>query len=240
MTIAPGRWQADVYDALSAMLASTPSGALATFDWDNTCMTGDIGEAVLEDLDAADQGGRLHAYEDMCVERGKHVAYAWCAFQIAQRSEPDVTRFAERTFKARLADGRMRVRPEIVDLIAAMHAAGWDVWVVSASEERLVKALAPHYGIAPERVIGMRLATANGLLQPHLDGPNTFRQGKVDAIDQRIGRRPTFAAGDAETDLEMLGSAKHRLFLDKRGQADDPTRVAVEAMGALVQSAVAW
>lgn len=240
MSLAPGRWRPEVHAALVDVLDRTEPGALATFDWDNTCMTGDIGEAVLQDLDAADEGGRMATYDRMCIEQGKHAAYAWCAYQVAHRSPEAVTSLAERAFATRLADGRMRIRHEIVDLIATMHQRGWEVWVVSASEERLVRALAPRYGIAPERVIGMRLATEDGLLRPALDGPNTFRQGKVDAIDQRIGRRPTFAAGDAETDLEMLTAARHRLFLDKRGGPDDPVRDAIERIGGLIQSAVTW
>lgn len=240
MTIQPRRWRPEVHESLSALLANTPSGALATFDWDNTCMTGDIGEAVLEDLDARDHGTRMATYERMCEEQGKHAAYAWCAYQLAHRRPEEVSELAARTFETRLADGRMRVRHEIVELIAAMHSRGWEVWVVSASEERLVRALAPHYGIAPERVIGMRLGTVEDLLHPTLDGPNTFRQGKVEAIDQRIGRRPHFSAGDAETDLEMLGAARHRLFLDRRDHPDDPTRRAVEELGALVQPVVGW
>jgi HAD superfamily phosphoserine phosphatase-like hydrolase len=240
VSFAPRRWQPEVHDALASIVRTAPPGALATFDWDNTCMTGDIGEAVLEDLDAADDGERLATYERMCVEQGKHAAYAWCAYQVAPRSPEAARQLADHAFSTRIADGRMRVRPEIVELISAMHAHGWEVWVVSASEERLVRALAPRYGIDPERVIGMRLADDGGVLQPRLDGPNTFRQGKVDAIDQRIGRRPRFAAGDAETDLEMLGAAQHRLFLDKRGDVDDPVRVAVERLGALVQPAASW
>ncbi len=236
MSLSPGRWHPQVHEALAKVLDEAPAGSLATFDWDNTCMTGDIGEAVLEDLG----GDRVATYERMCVEQGKHAAYAWCAYQVANRTPHDVTLLAERAFTTRLADGRMRIRHEIVELIATMHKRDWDVWIVSASEERLVRALAPRYGVPPERVIGMRLATERGLLQPLLDGPNTFRQGKVEAIDQRIGRRPLFAAGDAETDIEMLASASHRLFLDKHGEPEDLVRGQVEQLGALIQSAVTW
>lgn len=215
--IEPGRWTADVYAHLSRLLLGPPG--LACFDWDNTCISGDIGEAVLEQLDADDGGDRSATYDRMCQDVGKREAYAWCAFAVAGRTEEAATAYADRVLQERLKDGRIRRRPEVGDLIAQLHRKGWEVWVVSASEERLVRACAPLYGVPAARVIGMRLAVRDGALAPLLDGPNTYRQGKVDAIDLRIGRRPVFAAGDAETDVEMLSCARHALFLGRRHDA---------------------
>lgn len=239
--LAPDRWDPDVHARLAALLdADHGPDAVATFDWDNTCVTGDIGEAVLEDLDAADGGDRMAEYERQCASLGKHAAYPWCAYQVAGRSAADTAALAERAIAARLKDGRIRLRPEIQALMTALEARGIAVWVVSASEERLVRAFAPVYGIDPSRVIGMRLAEKGGVLQPYLDGPSTYRQGKVDAIDVRIGRRPVFSAGDAETDIEMLDAARHALFLARSADPGDPMRQTAAARGWWVQPAWTW
>ena len=237
----PARWEPDIHARLAALLdADHGPEPVATFDWDNTCVTGDIGEAVLEDLDAADLGDRVAEYERQCATVGKRVAYAWCAYQVAGRSAAEAAELAQRAIATRLADGRMRIRPEIQSLMRSLEARGIAVWIVSASEERLVRAFAPMYGIDPERVIGMRLAEERGVLQPRLDGPNTYRQGKVDAIDLRIGRRPVLAAGDAETDIEMLDAARHGLFLARSENPVDPMRQTAAARGWWIQPAWTW
>lgn len=238
-----GRWDPSVHASLHEMIErhrTGPSAAerpLATLDWDNTMIRGDIGEAVLEWLDQQDQGGRIHTYERLCAEEGKPIGYPWCAYQVAGLTMEGARALARDVADLYLADGRIHLRDEMRDLVAALHEAGWEVWVVSASAEPLVQAFAERYGLPAERVIGMRLAIDEaGTLLPHLDGPNTFRQGKVDAIDQRIGRRPVFAAGDTETDLEMLRCAKHRLLMDR---GDPPIRAIADAEGWWVQP-VTW
>lgn len=223
--LAPGRWDPAIHQALEQMIVDhgqtsakhDPSAPpVATFDWDNTAIRGDIGEAILEVLDARDNGGRVAEYERLCETAGKPVGYPWAAYQIAGLTERGVRDLTLEVIDRYLADGRIRLRPEMRDLIAVLQAHGWDVWVVSASAEPLVRAFAQLYGIPSNRVIGMRLGTdSRGVYQPELVGPNTFRAGKVEAIDAFIGRRPVFATGDTETDIEMLDSARHRLLMDR-------------------------
>jgi phosphoserine phosphatase len=65
-------------------------------------------------------------------------------------------------------------------------------------------------------VLGVDLAVKSGCYQAELAGPMTYRQGKVDAIWERIGRLPDLAVGDTLTDLEMLLSAKDALLIGPR------------------------
>jgi hypothetical protein len=69
------------------------------------------------------------------------------------------------------------------------------------------------YSVPPANVIAMELAIdGNGILLPEYKPgwAKTYRQGKVDAIDQAIkvglGKNwdPLFAAGDSDGDYEML------------------------------------
>lgn len=43
-------WSERNYEALNGMLAGVKPGEIAVFDWDNTCICGDIGEALLRRL----------------------------------------------------------------------------------------------------------------------------------------------------------------------------------------------
>jgi phosphoserine phosphatase len=140
----------------------------------------------------------------------------------------------------------LRVIPEMQDLISTFQANGIDVFVVSASFKPVVEAFgAPGafgYSVPPDNVIAMELATdADGiLLAEYKPGwVKTYRQGKVEAIDQVIkvglGKDwdPLLAAGDSDGDYEMLtGFPGMKLSLIwnrvKRGDIGRLSRQAVE------------
>lgn len=203
----PRRWAPDVHRALTGLL---PDPGVATLDWDNTCIRGDIGEAVLRAL-----GPEPWAlYEALEASQGRAVAYAYCATALAGVTADGLRAHTRQVWDECLADGTITVRPEMVDLVAALQSHGWEVWVVTASAEIVVATVAGFYGIAPERVLGVRLVD-DGVLQPRIDGPLTYRQGKVEVIERHIGKRARLAAGDHETDIDMLQAAEHGLVIDR-------------------------
>lgn len=110
-----------------------------------------------------------------------------------------------------------RVVAEMHDLISTLSAHGLEVWIVSASNIWAVRAFGAYFGVPPSRVLGNRLVEgADGVLTSETSRPVLFRQGKVEAIERYIGRRPVAAFGDAETDLEMLQWASHlSVVIDK-------------------------
>jgi len=227
--LAEGRWDPRIREELETMIWdygvsgnqwAPEAPPIAAFDWDNTAIQGDIGEAILDYLDERDNTRLTHEYERQCQEYGKPVGYPWAAYQVAGLKEHEVRALTLHVIDLWMQRGRIRLRPEIRDLIASMQHHGWHVWVVSASAEPLVRTFGQYYGIPACRTIGMRLQMDEaGRYIGALAGPSTFRQGKVDAIDQRIGRRPLFAAGDTDTDIEMLQCARYALLMD-RGSAE--------------------
>jgi phosphoserine phosphatase len=50
MKLKPGNWSEGNFNALNALLAGVRPGEIAVFDWDNTCIFNDIGEALLRRL----------------------------------------------------------------------------------------------------------------------------------------------------------------------------------------------
>lgn len=197
---------------------------------------------------------RVHrAYDDLCREKGNAVGYPWMTMAYAGWTDAALTAFAERTIARELErpmvadriEGAgepvtvvrgVRLRPEMSALVAALARSGFDVFVVTASPEWLVREFAPRLGLPREHVIGMRATTTATRTTANLDGPPTYRAGKVAAIRTRVppgGRVPVFAAGDALTDLDMMEEASDLALYIDRG---DPTvRARAEARGWAIQ-----
>lgn len=100
----------------------------------------------------------------------------------------------------------------MLELLAYLRENGFKLFIVSGGEVTFMRAFAEEvYGIPPEQVIGttfasrfqdnqgalsiVRLAT----LAHNDDGP-----GKPESIEAIIGRRPVFAFGNSDGDLQML------------------------------------
>jgi phosphoserine phosphatase len=132
---------------------------------------------------------------------------------------------------------------EMRDLATALERAGVDVYIVSASAEVIVEAAAAALGfpVGPDRVFGVRVDADAGVLTaraPALaDYPLTWRQGKVEVIRRFIGRDPIFAAGDADTDYEMLTAfpVELRLVVNRNKVDDDIGRLYREALAPSVE-----
>ena len=290
-----GEWNAEIRAALDALLAHPPDGApVAVFDWDNTCIYNDIGEASFFafvdalayrfDLDAfwdvipseLDRDGLRrefdalggvmtpdfrarfgHLYEAALDLLGHLDAYRWLAeiqvgltaAEVAARTEAVIaeslaTPIGKETWSA--ADGvsvelqrGIRLFRPIADLFAALESAGIEVWVVTASPRWNVVSFAAMNGVPQERVIGIVNVEKDGVFANEIVPPITYRQGKVDAIRQFIGKTPSLVVGDTYTDFEMLDFAHENggmaILLD-RGDAD--VRRHAESRGWRVQ--VRW
>ena len=139
----------------------------------------------------------------------------------------------------RTVHGGLRIYPQISELLKAARSRGYEVWVITASPDDVVRAVAPLAGVDPERVIGIRsMADAKGKLTysfegcgPVPDGEQsmiTYIEGKrcwvnkvvfgddTEAAMQRRGDpRQVFAAGDADTDIEFLRDSVYKLAINR-------------------------
>jgi phosphoserine phosphatase len=117
------------------------------------------------------------------------------------------------------------------DLVRTLKAAGFDVWVVSASPEEWADVWGPGIGIDAAHTLGIRTVREDGRITTDLkgcggtaDGSNevmTYIDGKRCWINQAIlgiegaaalqpapeARRQAIAGGDADTDVTMLRDA---------------------------------
>lgn len=192
------------------------------------------------------------SYWNLCQETNAAQCYPWQVRFYADYSPDEISRLAKELFDQELkrplgsetlevdandtqpsitATG-LRVHPEIRQLVGLLREQGFDVWIVSAGPQWVVKAAAPALGVLPDHVLGMRTKLVDGKLSSEIDPPTTFREGKVQAIQKFIGRRPVLALGDSWTDFEMLKDAEHAILLD-RGY-EDLKRACMDA-GAWIQ-----
>lgn len=183
---------------------------------------------------------------------GARYAYAWLPCFFAGLTPQAVSDLATAAWTAGLAErpGRVTWRSsspghagllaekfhtglalhtEVGDLMTALQARGVQTVLISASCELLVRGVVAALGlpVAPDAIYGMRLATADGLLQPQLlhrgSYPHTYREGKLQIIRDHLKATPLLVAGDAETDLEMLTGLPNtqvRLLINRNAEGD--------------------
>lgn len=211
-----GPWVPAIRRGVEAMVVGQ-AGGIAAFDFDDTILDGDISLAVLARL--AEQTGRdlVAEYEADCAVDVRAGYATLVETLIAGRTEFEIRALTESVLLDGLASGRLRIRPAVADLIWALQRYGWTVWIVTASPAVMVSVAAQRVGIPADHVLGMWCrAGSDGRFVAPTQEPITYRQGKVDALSAATGgAAPTFAVGDALTDLEMLQWARYALVLDR-------------------------
>ncbi|AGC43155.1 lipoprotein LppF [Myxococcus stipitatus DSM 14675] len=175
-----------------------------------------------------------------------HASYAWAAQLLAGHTPSRLRELASEALAVALVEpigakrriagyelaSSIRVYDAQRDLIEAMQANGFEVWVVSASPQPAVEVVAARLGIPAHQVIGIRNVYVEGRAQPVFEGcgpvPDgkdtlmTYDEGKRCWVNKRIfglpveaqlrraedpASRPLFAAGDSDTDVSMLQDA---------------------------------
>ena len=100
----------------------------------------------------------------------------------------------------------------MLELLSYMRANGFKTYIVSGGGVEFIRAFAEEaYGIPPSQVIGSRIKTKFEVREgvpslvrtPEIDFIND-KEGKPVGIQQHIGQRPIFAAGNSDGDFQML------------------------------------
>ncbi len=250
---------------------------VAAFDWDNTMIRNDIGEAVFFrairemafkfdepgfwDLIPAEFGrselrrsleavrglplaearrtAEYRRYRKLFHEMyervkkegpGMGIEYGWLVQLMAGFTKEELERFADET----IAEELSRPLGEVFELVRKLQAAGWDTRVVSATAELVVARFAARAGIPADHVHGVRAVTRGGRLTTKLS-QKTWGQGKADVLLRRAGRAPLLAAGDSNSDLQMLESSKGESLVVDRGT--EPLRSHARGRGWILQPA---
>ncbi|WP_304117210.1 haloacid dehalogenase-like hydrolase [Mycolicibacterium bacteremicum] len=312
-------WYGDNRDRINTMLrelgdcgvqGSVTDGApLALFDWDNTVVKNDIGDATFfwmvrngklrapqggdwtttspyltpaaataltracaaapgqpmpTDTDVACADELLSIYGDAETTadepafaefnaRRIEPGYAWAAQMLAGWPEPELVTFIEQARQENLdapegAEQKIgssaetawvRYYPQMGDLIGALQDNGFDVRVVSASAEPVVKVWAAELGIPADKVMGVRTERDGDVVTARLvpcggEEAIPYIEGKRCRVNEEVfgvtgaaaydtlpeSQRAAFGAGDSDTDISFIDDATTLRLAINRNKAE--------------------
>jgi len=182
---------------------------LAVFDADGTLWADDLGETHLHVLVDGQLVAPGEGHESLLTEYAARCkanvddAYAWGARILEGISEARVMESAVEAWRRH----RPRLLPPLAQIVAALHGAGVEVVVVSASNRWVIEAAVRELGIGADKIIAVDLERDGERLTGTVVQPMPNGAGKVAAIDVHLDRRPTLAFGNSMHDVPMLQSA---------------------------------
>jgi HAD superfamily phosphoserine phosphatase-like hydrolase len=213
------------HDFLESVLRLEPR--VAAFDCDGTLWSSDVGETFFDweiknGVVPAEVGLAMRARyaeyragkvseEDMCGEMVTMHKGISEAFMMQAAAE----------FMARFFPGA--IFPEMRDLVRRLHENGCEVWVVSASNEWVIRAGVKPFGIAEERILASKVEVENGIVTDRLvrvpSGP-----GKKQALREAVGKDVDAAFGNSRFDTEMLDAAAHPFAINPKPDLEATAR----------------
>jgi phosphoserine phosphatase len=94
-------------------------------------------------------------------------------------------------------------------LIARLHANGFEVWIITASPEALYQGfLARELGLPVTRVVGVKSVVRQGRLTDEIVPPVPQDEGKLAAIETFVQATPLLAGGNSRGDKEMIEASQ--------------------------------
>lgn len=231
-------WRPEVARTLAGLLEGP---GVAVFDFDDTCIEGDLGDAVFHHAVAAgsltarlpgmpgdptaDQW--LDEADRILAEEGPETGYPFFVRAFAGWSVSEFRRHARDVIEAeRIAPrGRrpvgshrvrsgIRYREPVAKLIGRLRRASWQVWIVSGTAQWAVEVGAEELGVPARCVHGQRVELAGDRLTAAPVSPTVFGRGKVQVLRDHLDAPPDLAVGDSPNDLHLLQWARRALVLD--------------------------
>jgi phosphoserine phosphatase len=205
---------------------------IALFDLDNTLLVGDCGEAVFAQLkiDERDKNIPLTVHKKM-------IPFTWTGYQETLKTEGKVAAYSKAiTCMAGLPlDTLLETSQQVMHsdleylelegvkipvpypnplmqaLLDRLRSLGYEIYIISASNQYTVRYVAKEYFHIPEsNVFGMLPTVVNDpqygkIIGDDIDGPVTVVEGKVEVYKKNIGSiPPVISGGDSTTDIMML------------------------------------
>ncbi|WKU44051.1 haloacid dehalogenase-like hydrolase [Streptomyces sp. VNUA116] len=196
-------------------------------------------------------------------------AYAWIPQLFAGHTPAALTSFAKQARAEQLAApvgakqtvgthtlaGYVRYYDQQKDLIRTLKAAGFDVYIVSASSEPIAEAWSGGVGLDAKHTIGIRSITKHGRLTTAIKGCGGVETGRGDALPYMDGKRCminqeifkikgakawqqqdfkhriALGAGDADTDVTFVNDATGAHVAINRNKAELMCRAYDDADG---------
>jgi HAD superfamily phosphoserine phosphatase-like hydrolase len=184
---------------------------VAAFDCDGTLWAGDAGESffdwelkqgdIVGDTLARSMRARYADYKAGNVSEG-----TICGEMVTMHQSISellmmraATRFFDRFFLS-------QIFPEMRELVNLLRENACEVWVVSSSNEWVIRAAMKHFAIPEERILATKVELENGIITDRLvrvpSGP-----GKPKILREVVKKEVDAAFGNSRWDTEMLAMA---------------------------------
>jgi len=239
-----GLWSTETAEYLETIIRS--KAGLAAFDFDNTLICGDFGEYLMDRitenllfpvteetskkfqdpenalkiLSSKDPQAVFQLvqseYSRMLKNYGLEPAYRWTSFLFSGWTDVKMKEYAEGEWIPAMKSGKIRVFSEMKDLLNLLRANGWEIWIVTASPEPAIRAVAHHFQISEANVFGMKLDhDSEGRGTEQISEPYTYGEGKVKRFHSETGQYPDISFGDSINDFPLLQNSKSGVFFDR-------------------------
>jgi phosphoserine phosphatase len=215
----------DPDEMVTRIRREAPKNALYVFDCDGTLIKGDIASLtawslirlnlVNPDLLPPEWNDFKKAPFDyvafknlrkvIIATKGADAIYEWESFLhsgLPPATSLDVARFS---VQEGLSTGVLNFT-KYVSQLAKDHAE--QSWIVSGSPDICVWAIAEHLGITPQKVLGTKLETVDGIFAPRIHPPGIiWEELKRTILHEHQVYEPYFVAGDTIGDWAMMQMA---------------------------------
>ncbi len=200
---------------------------VAAFDCDGTLWSGDAGESffdweIKQGIVPAEVGVAMRARyaeykagrvteDDMCGEMV--TMHRGLSEEIVMQAASD---FMQHSFPG-------SIFPEMQELVWRLRQSGCDLWVVSSSNEWVIRAGMKPFGISDDHILATKAQLENGTVTDRLiripSGP-----GKADALREVVGREIDAAFGNSRWDTEMLEQTRHPFVVNPNPDLETKAR----------------
>ena len=183
---------------------------MAAFDCDGTLWAGDSGEGFFYwEIERGLVSREIEAwarprYAD--YRAGKVDEDTMCGEMVTMNrglKEADLIRAAEEYFAERCAKS---IFSDMHELLQRLQAAGCEIWVVSSTNEWVIRASTRYLSISPDHVIAASAKVADGVVTGELLRMPSGA-GKPLGLRELARRIPDAAFGNSRWDVDMLQSA---------------------------------
>lgn len=194
------------------------------------------------------------SYDLQCRRDGRRACRVWLTQLLIGHTEGEAELYMRETLEEALSDpyatesiqghagdesavrasrGLRRI-PAMVELTEELLGEGFDVWVLSSSNQWIAEAITSRYGVDPSRVVGMRARIINRQVQLDIIDPIPEGVGMSEAVILFIGRDPALiVSAPEESPLLEYGKTKGTRVAIDRG--DDKFRARAVDRGWLLQ-----
>ncbi|MCV7147915.1 haloacid dehalogenase-like hydrolase [Mycobacterium riyadhense] len=168
----------------------------------------------------------------------------------ARRENLDAAQGAVQTVGSTRQTGWVRYYSQMRDLVGTLQANGFDVRIISASPEAVVRVWAADLGVSADRVMGVRTDHDGDVLTPRIalcgDEPSMpFNEGKRCRVNEQVfgvqgaaafqqlapQRRQVFGAGDSDGDVSFVTDATALRLVLNRNQIELMCRAYADSDG---------